>query len=158
MGATRGRRFPRGPATRGPPARRATGPVVDRTPGLHLSRAQGFTVRRVAGAAGISRSLGSWARTSGDDRHRCLARGTLQNSAADPGAAGILSARSRRTAYGARRRTQFAVVVVVARDALRACRRRGPMGAEDGIAREPGLGGPPPRRPIPESRVRAAGP
>src|SRR6266550_1038685 len=156
MGAPGGGRFPRGPATRGPRARRAPGTVVDRASGLHLSGTQGFTVRRIAGAAGISRSLGSRARTSWDDRHRRVARGTVQSSAADPGVAGILSARGGRTASGARR-TQVAVVVVVARDAPRASRWRGPMGAEDRIAREPGLGGPAPRRPIRESRVRAGG-
>ena len=74
-----GRRRP-SPPIRGSPAaspRRSAGPGAHRAAGSHLSRPQGFPLRRLAGAADVSRALGGRARAAGrpDDRRCGLARG-----------------------------------------------------------------------------------
>src|SRR6266849_9193534 len=81
MGTPRRSRFARGPATRGSPARRTAGAVVDRSSRLHISGAQGFAVWRLAGAAGISRALGGWLGAFRDERHRPVARSALHSAA-----------------------------------------------------------------------------
>src|SRR6267378_5749709 len=144
MGAPRRRRFPRGSATRGPPARRAPGAVVDRPPGFHVSGAQGLALWCFAGATGISRALGDrLSETRKTGRPARLVNSALHKGRSATGRIdGVVSPRGTRFPCPVSRCPFDALVVGPARNAPRAARLRDPLGAEHCLAREPRPGGP----------------
>ncbi len=148
-------------AARGRPAGRAPGPGParagdDRIAGSHVSRPEGFTVRRVAGAADVSRALGG--RPGPPGRHRVRSLELAPRAVRVPGASGrdvrLLPPRGGR---GIRRRTALArrpLLVGAAGNGPGAARRRAAVGARLHPAARAGAGDTPDAAPVRQPGVR----